>query len=64
MKHQIIVGFYITGENTPTKGREISPNPFCCWCYDDYDMVVKGTKVELKKYLKGKNQLPLCKKLL
>ena len=52
---------YITGKTTPTKGRKITTDPICCWCYDDFDMVVKGTKVKIKQDLKGKNQLPLCK---
>ena len=49
---------YVTRKET-TKGRQIKTDPICYWCYDDLDVVVKGTKVKKKQDLNGKNQLPI-----
>ena len=60
METQYYDSIYVTGKET-TKGRQIKTEPICYWCYDDFDVVVKGTKVQKKQDLNGKNQLPLCR---
>ena len=45
IKTQYYDSVYITSKMTPTKGRKISTDFICYWCYDDYDIiVVKGTQ--------------------
>jgi len=51
---------YVTGKET-TKGRQIKTDPICFWCYDDFDVVVKGTEVKKKQDLNGKNLMPICR---